>query len=456
MASNGVSRQYLPLTCHGHSRPVPHISFSSLEKDGEYFIISACKDGNPMLRHGRTGDWIGTFIGHKGATWQAKQSPDNKIAASASADFSTKVWNAHTGEMLLVLKHDHVVRAVAFPLNISDILATGGHEKILRIWDLKSEDHNDERVTATVDAETQHTTYHIPPDMAHQIGEVHPDTIKFIVWPQQTTIITAAGKTLRWHDVSTRNHFKEEVFDSEIKACELVSLAPQYASPNDVGGGLPVLSIAAGKKVAFYGGADCTQKIKEFTLPQGIASVGLDLKNHKFVVGEEPGTWARVYDWQGQEIDIMKGHHGPIWSIQFAPDGKLYATGSEDGTIRMWKNCEEDYADPQHHPSARLSDTHGAPITPLSEISVNVAKVPAAALRGPQQPADTNVDCDPHWKTMLSPVAEESPSPRKKHMDEDLLVSYSPRKTASRPASPGSLKMQNFLRRLERQGLSHD
>lgn len=43
MASNGASRQYLPLTCHGHSRPVPHISFSSLEKDGEYFIISACK-----------------------------------------------------------------------------------------------------------------------------------------------------------------------------------------------------------------------------------------------------------------------------------------------------------------------------------------------------------------------------------------------------------------------------
>lgn len=43
MASNGASRQYLPLTCHGHSRPVPHISFSSLEKDGEYFIVSACK-----------------------------------------------------------------------------------------------------------------------------------------------------------------------------------------------------------------------------------------------------------------------------------------------------------------------------------------------------------------------------------------------------------------------------
>lgn len=36
-------RQYVPLTCHGHSRPVPHISFSHLEKEETYYIISACK-----------------------------------------------------------------------------------------------------------------------------------------------------------------------------------------------------------------------------------------------------------------------------------------------------------------------------------------------------------------------------------------------------------------------------
>ncbi|KZZ92690.1 serine/threonine kinase receptor associated protein [Ascosphaera apis ARSEF 7405] len=78
----------VPLTCHGHSRPVPHIDFSPIVDNDEYYLISACKDNNPMLRDGITGDWTGTFIGHKGAVWQARLSQDAMLAATASADFS--------------------------------------------------------------------------------------------------------------------------------------------------------------------------------------------------------------------------------------------------------------------------------------------------------------------------------------------------------------------------------
>ena len=137
-----MSTKMQPLLCGGHTRPVTHLQFSNqcvlfrvravmtlnrsrfrysfalplttfslgrLE-DNSYLLISACKDGNPMLRNW-TGDWIGTFLGastslvgmrdiriqifgfcmlagHKGAVWSSKLSLDTSRAATGSADFS--------------------------------------------------------------------------------------------------------------------------------------------------------------------------------------------------------------------------------------------------------------------------------------------------------------------------------------------------------------------------------
>ena len=76
-----------PLVAPGHTRPITHLSFSPIQEDGTFLLISSCKDGSPMLREW-TGDWIGTFLGHKGAVWSSKLSLDGSRAASGSADFT--------------------------------------------------------------------------------------------------------------------------------------------------------------------------------------------------------------------------------------------------------------------------------------------------------------------------------------------------------------------------------
>lgn len=234
------------------------------------------------------------------------------------------------------MTHGHIVRAIDFsPGTGPSQVATGGFEKKLRIYDLQRGSNDGNRSSSAGGIFRGENSSHI------ELGAgVHTGAIKSIVWGSGSGLLVTASddKTIRWWDVRQRQLVFSHILDGPLGSCELSSLSTSQDNKRQL------LTVGAGKTAYFFDGLNLVNKI---VTGHEIASVAVNDMEKKFVTGGSADTWVRVYSFEGEnvgtELNVHKGHHGPVWSTSFAPGGKLYATGSEDGTIKLWKFCDEPY-----------------------------------------------------------------------------------------------------------------
>jgi serine-threonine kinase receptor-associated protein len=315
-----VSRLERVIMCTGHSRPVPDVSFSPLldnatsapsnddtplPTEPDCLIISAGLDKTPMLRRGDNGDWIGSFIGHKGAVWSARLDQSAKLAVTASADFSAKIWSAVDGDELSSIDHKHIVKIAVFGSEAATVY-TGGMEKIVRVVDVATN-----QVTRTF--------------------EGHNDSINCLVSVNESDVLWSASggskdNSVRLWDSRTGTSVEQIDMTGEVTTME-ISQDRKW------------MVICSSAEILIW---DIVAKklFKSFPSEKGktYRCAALDSSKHYLLTGAKEELWARLLNVDsGAEVELFKGHHGHVRSASFSPTQDSFATASEDGTIRIWK-----------------------------------------------------------------------------------------------------------------------
>lgn len=193
-----------------------------------------------MMRFGDTGDWVGTFEGHKGAVWGVALNRTATLSASGAADFSAKIWDAVSGEEKLNFQHNHIVKSVAFDEQSVHLL-TGNNEKLLRVFDLNQPSTNP----------------------AIEMYSGHSGAIKRALFCRNDKCIVscAEDKTVKIWDRSTGQSIQQIDFTSNPSSIEI---------SRDGG----ILITTNGSEVSFFE-METLKKIKEITVPTKLAAASL-------------------------------------------------------------------------------------------------------------------------------------------------------------------------------------
>jgi len=289
--------------CPGHTKGVRQLSFSQPSVDG-VFLASACQDCTPMLRDGDNGDWVGSFVGHKGAVWSTHLNPDATRGVTGSADFTWRYWDATTGAELRSVATEHAVRAVRLSPS-HDRVAVAGNSKTLSIYDLNS------------------------PESDPISTGVGPDVVKAVMWsPDGAKVISDGGSpsSLQTWDART---------GAVVQSISLPGPVRDLDQQNST------LAVATPGHVLIFSMEDGLRETSRIEMKTDITSACLQPRSvggkTLLVVGEAKDYSVGLHDVaSGDQVAKLTGHHGPVHCVRFHPDGAHFASASDDATIRLW------------------------------------------------------------------------------------------------------------------------
>jgi len=252
---------------------------------------------------------------------------ESRFLVSGSADNTMKLWSVQTGRLLHTWEFPTAVKRVAFSEDDTQVVCITeqrmGHQGAIRVFDIERDgdgtkqsmepfsEFNPVGSKATVCIFAQKKSLILT---GHESGKValfdvstgdevelnekaHMDVVTDLqLSPDRSYFVTSSkDKTARLHDTQTLRVMKTYQTETPLNSA----------------------AIAPNKPYILLGGGQEAMSVTTTSTRQG-----------KF----ETRFWHKIFE---EEVGRVKGHFGPINTIAVHPSGKSYASGGEDGYVRV-------------------------------------------------------------------------------------------------------------------------
>ncbi|GJJ70257.1 translation initiation factor 3 subunit I [Entomortierella parvispora] len=311
-----------PILLQGHERSLTQIKYN---REGD-LLFSVSKDHVVNAWFSHNGERLGTYEGHIGAVWTVDVNSTSTLLVSGSADNTAKIWDVSNGKCLKSWEFNTAVRRVQFSEDDKMVLIVTeprmGFPATLQIFNVEN------GLTEPISSEP---LYNFLPEGPKITVAAWSALNRYIIAGRENgsvVLIDAESgsiySTNKIHELTItdlqmsadRTYFITSSKDKSAKVVETESLEVLKTYSTDT----PLNSAAI------------MPKVQEFVVVGG-GQEAMDVTRTSSRQGKfECRFWHKILE---EEVGRVRGHFGPINTIAIHPDGRSFASGGEDGYVRV-------------------------------------------------------------------------------------------------------------------------